>query len=410
MPKVESCRICKSADLYFFLKLGPTPLANRFIRPGQERESEPSYPLDVCLCKKCGLVQLGFVVPPEILFRDYIYFSSTSTTICNHFAEMAGEVLADYTEKGDLVVEIASNDGVLLKNMLGKGVRPLGVEPATNIAKVANGAGIETLNDFFNSETAKRIFSERGPAKVILANNVFAHIPDLNDCAMGMELLLHKDGVVIIEFPQLYDLYQNLEFDTVYHEHLSYFSLKPLMRLFSNFGMELFDAKKFQVHGGTLRIYVQKKGGPHKINSSALSALLSKEEKAGLYSPAAYDRFAAGVENLRAELVSLLASLKKKGKKIAIYSAPAKGNTLLNYCKIGTSLVDYAVDKSPAKQGLLTPGMHIPVFGLDKLRADPPDYLLILAWNFKDEIMAQQAEFAEAGGRFIIPVPKPAIV
>jgi hypothetical protein len=247
-------------------------------------------------------------------------------------------------------------------------------------------------------------------AKVILANNVFAHIPDLNDCVKGMELLLHKDGVVMIEFPQLYDLYQNLEFDTVYHEHLSYFSLKPLILLFSNFGMELFDAKKFPVHGGTLRIYVQKKGGPHKVNKEGLDALIEKEEKAGLYSTEAYDRFAKDVDSLRAELVSLLSRLKKEGKKIAIYSAPAKGNTLLNYCKIGTELVDYAVDKSPAKQGFLTPGMHIPVFGLDKLRIDRPDYLLILAWNFKDEIIAQQEEFAKAGGRFIIPVPKPQII
>ena len=410
MPKVEECRICKSADLHFFLKLGPTPLANRFIKPGHEGEPEPSYPLDVCLCKNCGLVQLGFVVPPEVLFRDYIYFSSTSTTICNHFAEMAKEVLDNYAKKGDLVVEIASNDGVLLKNMLGKGVRPLGVEPATNIAKVANREGIETLNDFFNSGTAKKILSERGPAKVILANNVFAHIPDLNDCVEGMELLLHKDGAVMIEFPQLSDLYENLEFDTVYHEHLSYFSLKPLMHLFSKFGMELFDAKKFPVHGGTLRIYVKKKGGPWKVNGEALSRLLANEERLGLYSKEAYDRFAKDVEGLRRELLRLLSGLKKKGKRIAIYSAPAKGNTLLNYCGIGTDIVDYAVDKSPAKQGLLTPGMHIPVFGLDKLRTDRPDYLLVLAWNFKDEIMAQQSEFAAAGGHFIIPVPKPEII
>jgi len=410
MPKVEKCRICESADLHFFLKLGPTPLANRFIRPGQEHESEPSYPLDVCLCKKCGLVQLGFVVPPEILFRDYIYFSSTSATIRSHFAGLAEEVLDKFASKNDLVVEIASNDGVLLKNMLGKGVRPLGVEPATNIAKVANEAGVETLNDFFNSQTAGKILTGRGAAKVIIANNVFAHIPDLNDCVMGMELLLCKDGAVIIEFPQLYDLYRNLEFDTVYHEHLSYFSIKPLIYLFSKFGMELFDAKRFPVHGGTLRIYVQKKGGPHKVNSAGLAALVSAEEKAGLYSPAAYDKFAADVEHLRTELVSLLSSLREKGKKVAIYSAPAKGNTLLNYCKIGTELVDYAVDMSPAKQGLLTPGMHIPVFGLDKLRTDRPDYLLILAWNFKDEIISQQAEFARAGGRFIIPIPKPQII
>lgn len=410
MPKVKNCRICGSSDLHFFLKFGPTPLANRFIKPGQEHETEPFYPLDVCLCKKCYLVQLGFVVPPEILFRDYIYFSSTSDTIRSHFASLAEEVLENYASKGDLIVEIASNDGVLLKNMLGRGVRPLGIEPATNIARVANEAGVETLNDFFNSQTARKILTGRGAARVILANNVFAHIPDLNDCVMGMELLLDRNGTLIIEFPHLYDLYKNLEFDTIYHEHLSYFSLKPLMYLFSKAGMEIFDAKKFPVHGGTLRIYVQKKGGMRKVNSAGLSQLLSEEEKLGLYSPEAYDKFAGDVKRLRAELVSLLSGLKEKGKRIAIYSAPAKGNTLLNYCKIGTGLVDYAVDKSPAKQGLLTPGMHIAVFGLEKLRTDRPDYLLILAWNFKDEIMAQQASFAAAGGHFIIPVPQPLIV
>lgn len=410
MPKVENCRICKSSDLYFFLKLGPTPLANRFIKPGAKHEPEPSYPLDVCLCKKCGLVQLGFVVPPEILFKDYIYFSSTSTTICNHFAQLADEVLAKFASKGDLIVEVASNDGVLLKNMLGKGVRPLGVEPATNIAKVANGAGIETLNDFFNSQTAKKIFDERGPARVILANNVFAHIPDLNDCVKGMGLLLSDDGAVIIEFPQLSDLYENLEFDTIYHEHLSYFSLKPLMHLFGKFGMDLFDARKFPVHGGTLRIYVQKKGGPNKVNSDRLQSLVANEERLGLYTEKAYEQFAKDVETLRHELLAMLHGLKEKGKRIAAYSAPAKGNTLLNYCRIGPDLVDYAVDKSPVKQGLLTPGMHIPIFGLDHIRADRPDYLLVLAWNFKDEIMAQQSEFSSAGGHFIIPVPKPKIV
>jgi hypothetical protein len=410
MPKVESCRICGSAGLYFFLRLGPTPLANRFLSKKQLGEPEPAYPLDVCLCKRCGLVQLGFVVPPEILFRDYVYFSSTSSTIREHFAALAAEVLANFASKGDLVLEIASNDGVLLRNMIGSGVRTLGVEPATNIAAVANKAGVETLNDFFNSKTAQKIKSERGAAKVIIANNVFAHIPDLRDCVAGMESLLAADGTVIIEFPYLCDLYEKLEFDTVYHEHLSYFSLKPLMHLFSQFGMEIYDARKFPVHGGTMRIYVQKAGGGHKADTGVIASFLKREESMGLYSPEAYDSFAVKVGELRTGLVALLKRLKKGGSRIAIYSAPAKGNTLLNYCGIGTALADYAVDKSPAKQGLFTPGMHIPVFSLDKLHAEPPDYLLILAWNFQDEIMEQEKAFAENGGHFVIPIPAPAIV
>ena len=410
MPKVEECNICKSRDLHFFLNLGSTPLANSFVRAPWQGGEEQRYPLEVCLCRKCGLVQLGFMVPPEIMFKDYIYFSSTSSTIRAHFAKLAEEVLRKFAGKGDLVVEIASNDGVLLKNMLGRGVRPLGVEPAENVAKMAIAAGVETEVDFFNSKTAERILSGKGAAKVIIANNVFAHIPDLNDFVKGMSRLLADDGAVIIEFPYLCNLFENLEFDTVYHEHLSYLSLKPLVHLFSNAGMELFDAQMFEVHGGTIRIYVQKAGGPHEVNSARLGSFLAKEEKLGLYSPAAYDRFAKDVEILREELLALLSGLKKEGKRIAIYSAPAKGNTLLNYCNIGTDIIDYAVDKSPAKQGFLTPGMHIPVFGLEKLHTEPPDYLLILAWNFKDEIMKQEAAFAAAGGRFIIPVPKPRII
>lgn len=411
MPKIDRCRICKSRDLYFFLDLGKTPLANSFIKPGEESKEEFTFPLEVCFCKKCGLVQLGIVVPPELMFRNYIYFSSTSTTMREHFALLAQEVLDEYTSDNDLIVEIASNDGVLLKNMLGKNVRPLGVEPATNIAKVAIQSGVNTINEFFNLSLAKKILSEHGKAKVILANNVFAHIPDLLDCVSGMETLLDKNGVIIIECPHLYDLCKNTEFDTIYHEHLSYFSLRPLSYLFSKFGLELFDAKKFHnVHGGTLRLYVQRKSGQNQVNSDHLSNIENEEESLGLYSCEKYDLFAKNVKNLKSELVSFLENLKKSGKSISLYGAPAKGNTLLNYCKIGKNIVDFCVDRSPVKQGLLTPGMHIPIYGTEKLLESRPDYLLILAWNFKDEIISQQAQYAKSGGKFIIPIPKPKIV
>ncbi|MCX6771202.1 MAG: class I SAM-dependent methyltransferase [Candidatus Micrarchaeota archaeon] len=409
MPNITACRICGSGKLHVFLRLGPTPLANSFIKPERIGDPEPSYPLDVCLCNECGLVQLNYVVPPEVMFKDYIYFSSTSATMRGHFAMLASEVLADFAGKGSLVVEIASNDGVLLRNMLGKDVRILGVEPATNIALKANESGVRTLNDFFNSGCARKIRASEGPAKVVIANNVLAHVPDLKDFVTGVSSLLADDGVFIAEFPYLADLYSHLEFDTIYHEHLSYFSLKPIIRLFGQSGMELFDVKKQAVHGGTLRIYAQKKGGPRKASSGKIGGMLDEEKRLGLYGNEAYDKFASDVGTLRAELLALLRGLKKGGKKIAIYGAPAKGNTLLNYCKIGADLVEYAVDRSPYKQNHYTPGTHIMVYGPEKLDESKVDYLLILAWNMADEIMAQQASFKQSGGKFILPVPRPRI-
>ncbi|MFH1393812.1 MAG: class I SAM-dependent methyltransferase [Candidatus Micrarchaeota archaeon] len=410
MAKVTNCRICYSPDLYTFLKLGPTPLANSFLKFDSGNVEEEEYPLDVCLCRNCGLVQIDFVVPPEVMFKDYIYLSSTSDTIRAHFAGLAKEVLDEFSKPDDLIVEIASNDGVLLKNMLGKGVRPLGVEPATNVAKIAEEAGVETVNEFFNSKMAEKIAAERGKAAAILANNVFGHVMDLNDFARGIGTLLADDGVVIIEVPYLVELYKRLEFDTIYHEHLSYFTIKPVMFLFEKYGMEVFNVKRFPVHGGTIRIYAQKKGGKHPINKGVLDGMIAEETSMGLYEPRAYDEFAKKVENLQKNIIALLKKLKDEGNTIACYGAPAKGNTLLNSCKIGTDLIDFAVDKSPFKQNLLTPGMHIPVYPVEKLKEQKVDYLLILAWNFADEIMRQQAEFRESGGKFIIPVPEPKIV
>ena len=408
--KVKNCRICKSPDLYRFLDLGEMPLANSFLKAEDLGKPEPSYPLDAVLCRNCGFVQIGHLVPPELMFKNYIYFSSTSDTIRKHFAEEAAEIRQEFCKEGSLVVEIGSNDGVLLKNLLGKGVRPYGVEPATNVAKVAREAGVETLNDFFSMETAKKIAAEKGKAAVIIANNVFGHVPDPHDLVGGIRELLEDTGVMLIEVPYLADFYKNLEFDTIYHEHLSYFSLKPMIHLFGLFGMVVFDVKKFPVHGGTIRIYIQKKGGPHQVETSAIGKFLELERGMGLYEPAAFDKFAARVKKLKVGLRALLTRLKSEGKLVAAYGAPAKGNTLLCYCQIGTDLVEYAVDKSPYKQGYYTPGMHIPVYGLQKMKERKPDYLLLLAWNFADEIMRQQADFAARGGKFIIPIPEPKII
>jgi len=408
MPEITRCRICSNADLYKFLDLGSTPLANSFLK-SKETRGEKSYPLNVLFCPECGLVQLGYAVPPEVLFRDYIYFSSTTDVMRLHFAKLAEEVLERFSKPDALVVEVASNDGVLLRNMLGKGVRILGVEPATNIAEVANKSGVETLNDFFDSDTAAKIASRRGKAAVILANNVFAHIFDLHDFVKGLDCLLEPDGVIVIEVPYLVDMFEKKEFDTIYHEHLAYFSIKPLVRLFDAHGMEIFEVKRVPVHGGSIRIYVQRNGAKNRM-TGAVKKLLAIEERMGLHARPAYDKFANDVERLRTDLTGLLKKLKSEGKRIAGYGAPAKGNTLLNYFKIGSDLLDYTVDKSQYKVGLFTPGMRLPIYAESRIIEDKPDYVLILAWNFSERIVEQEREYLDGGGHFIVPVPSPRII
>lgn len=408
MSEVKKCRICNNDDLYKFLDFGSTPLANSFLRSDEET-NESTYPLNVLFCSKCGLVQLGYIVPPEDMFRDYIYFSSTSDTMKMHFSKLADEVLAQFTDRDSLVVEVASNDGVLLKNMLGKDVRILGVEPATNIADLANKAGVETLNEFFNFNTATKIVASKGKARVVLANNVFAHIPDLHDFVKGLDVLLEKDGITIIEVPYLVDMYEKREFDTIYHEHLAYFSLKPLVHLFDRYLMEIFDVKRLPVHGGTIRLYVQRKNGRNK-KSGEVEKLLKLEERMGLHAKPTFEKFALDIEELRKELTGLLKKLKADGKRVVGYGAPAKGNTLLNYFQIGRDLLEYTVDKSPYKVGLFTPGTKLPVYDVLRILRDKPDYVLILAWNFSDEIIKQQSAYLKSGGHFIVPVPFPKVI
>ncbi len=409
LAQITSCRICESHGIRRFLQLGATPPANNLVREGTEATAEQSYPLELYLCPSCGLVQLGYTVPPEMLFKNYLYFSSTSETLKRHFAEMADEIMQKIAKPGSLVVEIGSNDGVLLRNFTGKSVRAIGFEPATNVAKFAQAAGVETINDFFNSETARALAAKQGPASVIIATNVFAHIAGLGDLVKGMRELLAKDGVIIIEFHHLASLYGKMEFDSIYHEHLCYYSLRPLMKLFGLHGMELFDVKKIPIHGGSLRIYVQKAGGGHTV-TDAVGGILAEEEALGLYDIKTYEKFAQNISQVKHELVALLEKLKLEGKKVAGYGAPAKCTTLLNYCGIGPGLLLYIVDRSPSKQNMLVPGVHVPIYGPEKLAEDKPDYLLILAWNLYDEIVKQQADFKASGGKFIVPIPKPQII
>lgn len=404
----KGCRICGNKRLHRFLKLGPSPMANNFLRKEQLKSKEPFYPLDIYLCPECGLVQLRDVVSPETLFKDYVYLTGMSQTMKQNFYLLAVEAVNRFNlSKDDLVIDIGSNDGTLLKGFQQLGIKTLGIEPATNVALVAEQEGIETVNDFFSVEVAKNIIKRKGHARVITGTNVFAHVNDLDGILQAVDNLLTSDGIFIIEVPYLVDLLSKTEFDTMYHEHLSYFSLRPLVTLFKRFGMELFDVKRLAVHGGSIRCYVRK--SPSPIENSVYQ-LLTLEESLKLNELYTYLAFTARVKKIRLQLTSLLKRLKRKGYKIVGYGAAAKGNTLLNYCKIGTDVLDYIVDDTPFKQGLYTPGMHIPVVPSDRILKDKPDYVLLLAWNYLDEILKKEWKYQELGGRFIVPIPEPKII
>ena len=409
MAQITECRVCGSGKISRFLSLGSTPPANSFALPGPEAEGERAFPLDLYFCPDCGLVQLGYTVPPEMLFKNYLYFSSTSETLKSHFAGLAEEIMGRFAREGALVVEIGSNDGVLLRNFLGKPVRAIGFEPAENIAKVSREAGITTVCDFFNSKTANGLAAKEGKAAVIVATNVFAHIAGLHDLVRGMGELLAKDGAAIVEFHHLASLYSHLEFDSIYHEHLCYYSLGPIKKLFGMHGMEVFGVKKIPIHGGSLRVYAQKIGGGRPIGPE-VEEIFDEEKRLGLYDIGTYQAFAGRIAGLKARLVPMLSRLRAEGKRVAGYGAPAKCTTLLNYFGIGPDLVGYIVDRSQSKQGRLVPGVHIPIYGPGKMEERRPDYLLILAWNLCDEIARQQAAFRQSGGKFIVPIPEPKIM
>lgn len=408
--KRDCCRICENSRLRPFLSLGPTPLANSFLRSPEEFHYELSFPLDVYFCTNCSLVQILDVIHPEALFRNYIYVSGTSETIATHNFQYARTIVdLMHLRKDDLVVEVGSNDGSLLQCFRPHGVRTLGIEPATNIAELCAAKGIETLNQFFRFSIAQDVRGSHGPAKVVIGNNVLAHIDDTRDFIRGCKELLAEDGLVVIEVPYLRDLIDHLEYDTIYHEHLCYFSVTTLMHLCEAVGLSIVRVDHVPVHGGSLRIYAA-----HRERSLAHSGevlvMAEEERRGGLTEFACYERFAADVRHNRLAILDLLETFKREGKTVAGYGAPAKGNTLLNYCGIDTRLLPYTVDKNPLKIGLYTPGMHIPVLPASTLLEDQPDYVLILAWNFADEIMRQQWEYRERGGRFVIPIPEPKVV
>lgn len=408
MTTMPTCHICQSKKLHKFLSLGPIPLANSFLQPDQLGVTEPYYPLDVCFCSNCGLVQLAQVIAPEILFKDYAYLSGTSMPMKAHFAKLAQSTIQRFSlTEGNLVLDIGSNDGILLENFQRYGLRVLGIEPATNVAKLALLRGVETLNDFFSESLAHRIRLDKGQPRVILGTNVLAHVADLEGFLRGVNHLLSDDGVFVIEVPYLVDMLSKVEFDTIYHEHLRYFAVRPLIALFSKFGMGIVDVERVNVHGGSLRVYVQK--STDSVSSSVMK-LLNLEIEAKVDSLETYQKFAEDVSRIKEDLLSLLKTLKNQGAKITGYGAPAKGNILLNYCKIGTGMLDYITDTTPFKQGCYTPGMHIPVFPESHFHEFPPDYALLLAWNYADSILQKESEYRRNGGKFILPIPEPKVV
>ena len=399
------CRICGGQRLRIFLSLGLMPLANSFLRTPEEFHSEPRFPLDVYFCEDCSLVQLLDVIDPATLFRNYIYVSGTSATIAAHNRQYARTVVKRLDlGPQDLVVEIASNDGSLLQCFREYGIKTLGIEPAQNIAAQARAAGIDTIDCFFNSQLAAEVRTRYGHAKVVIGNNVLAHVDEPRDFLKGCKDLLAPDGLVILEVPDVQQMFDRLAYDTIYHEHLCYFSEYALRRLCESVGLSVVDVDPVSVHGGSLRAYAGKTGAG-KTEASAQPAGMPPEPDRDNFA-----RFGTDVSRSREALVELLRTLKVQGKTVAGYGAPAKGNTLLNYCGISTDLLMYTVDKNPMKVGLFSPGMHIPVLPVSTLAERRPDYVLILPWNIADEIIEQQEQHRLNGGKFIIPVPQPAVI
>lgn len=402
------CRACQRKTLNLFLSLGQMPLVNRFIEPEALSCDEKRYPLDVAFCHNCGMVQLADVVPPTEMFSDYLYFTGASEPMRQHFLSMVTEILESVgASEGDLVVDVGSNDGTLLSQYPGW-VRRLGIEPSSNLAQEAERHGITTMCDFLNVAAANRAVELHGNATIVTATNVFAHVDDIRGFLDAAQVLLGGSGALVIEVPYLLDMLTNVEFDTIYHEHLSYFAVRPLLGVFESQGFEVTSVKRIPVHGGSLRIYVRPSRNPQ--HSPIAKEFVSAELEAGLGTNAPYRRFATNVAAIRSRLCELVISLKDSGEAVAAYGAPAKGNTLLNYCGITADMIDYVTDTTPAKQGRYTPGTRIPVVHPSALVERTPDYALLLAWNYKDSILKKETEYRKNGGKFIVPIPYPTIV
>ena len=405
-----ACRFCKSKVHRTFVDLGMSPLCESNLQPEQLNQMEPFYPLHVFVCENCFLVQLEEYVSPDKIFTEYAYFSSYSQSWLDHCRRYTEQMLDRFRLNGQsLVVELASNDGYLLQYFVQKNIPVLGIEPAANVAKVAEEKKVPTLVKFFGTKLAEELAREGKQADLIAGNNVLAQVPDLCDFVAGIKILLKPQGVLTLEFPHLLRLMEENQFDTIYHEHFSYFSFLAAEKILGAFGLTVFDVEELPTHGGSLRIFGRHTEDNSKPVSSRVLELRAREEAAGLAQLDSYGSFAEQVKNTKRELLRCLIGIKREGKSIVGYGAPGKGNTLLNYCGVGRDFIDYTVDRNPYKQGQFTPGMHIPICSPDRIYESRPDYLLILPWNLKNEIMQQMADIRQWGGKFIVPIPQATI-
>ncbi len=402
-----SCRFCQTELTETFADLGMSPLANSYVAPEKARDMEPFYPLHAYVCSKCRLVQLEAMATPDHIFSDYLYFSSFSTSWLEHCERYATAMKSRLAlDENSLVVEIASNDGYLLQYFKALNVPTLGVEPAANVAKVAMEKGIETEVAFFGVDTAESLATRGHSADLIAANNVLAHVPDINDFVGGFKKLLKPTGVITVEFPHLLEQINQSQFDTIYHEHFSYLSLYAVEQIFSHHGLTVFDVDCLPTHGGSLRIFARHSENEALPVTDAVTALRAREKSAGLEDGEVYSKFSEKVVRIKSQVLEFLIKAQAEGKVVAGYGAPAKGNTLLNYCGVKSDFVAFTVDRSPHKQNHLLPGTHIPIYAPEAIMEKKPDYVFILPWNLRDEIAEQMSEIKTWGGKFVVAIPE----